>query len=103
MARLRFITCAFALLLTSTAAASTVENVRIWAEDNKTRVVLDLSRPVQHNIFTLRGPDRVVIDLKDSRLAKTLTDLPRGAGAVREIRSAVRAANPSASSRGGCP
>jgi N-acetylmuramoyl-L-alanine amidase len=79
-------------LFTSVAAAgTTVENVRIWAEDNKTRVVLDLSRPVEHNIFTLRGPDRVVIDLKDSRLAKTLTDLPRGAGAVRSIRSAVRA------------
>ena len=92
MARLRLITCALALLFTSvTAAGSTVENVRIWAENNKTRVVLDLSRPVQQNIFTLRGPDRVVIDLKDSRLAKALTEMPRGAGAVRSIRSAVRA------------
>ncbi len=91
MARLRFITCVFALLLTSAAAGTTVENVRIWAEDGKTRVVLDLSRPVQHNIFTLRGPDRVVIDLKDSRLAETLTDMPRGTGAIRSIRSAVRA------------
>ena len=71
-------------------AASTVENVRIWSENNKTRVVLDLSKSVQHNIFTLRGPDRLVIDLKDSRLAKSLTAMPQGAGAVRSIRSAVR-------------
>ena len=92
MARLRLVTCALALLFTSAAAGgTTVENIRIWSENNKTRVVLDLSRPVKHNIFTLRGPDRVVIDLKDSRLAKALTEMPRGAGAVREIRSAIRA------------
>ena len=92
MARLRLITCALLLLLTSAVfAGSTVENVRIWSESNKTRVVLDLSRSVQHNIFTLRGPDRVVIDLKDSRLAKALTSMPQGAGSVRSIRSAVRA------------
>jgi N-acetylmuramoyl-L-alanine amidase len=53
--------------------------------------VLDLSRSVQHNIFTLRGPDRLVIDLKDSRLAKSLVEMPQGAGSVRAIRSAVRA------------
>jgi N-acetylmuramoyl-L-alanine amidase len=53
--------------------------------------VLDLSQSVQHSIFTLRGPDRLVIDLKDSRLARTLTSMPQGAGAVRSIRSAVRA------------
>jgi N-acetylmuramoyl-L-alanine amidase len=78
MLRLRLITCALLLTLTS-------------VESNKTRVVLDLSRSVQHSIFTLRGPDRLVIDLKDSRLAKALTSMPQGAGAVRSIRSAVRA------------
>lgn len=92
MLRLRLITCALLLTLTSIAfAGSTVENVRIWSESNKTRVVLDLSHSVQHSIFTLRGPDRLVIDLKDSRLAKALTSMPQGAGAVRSIRSAVRA------------
>lgn len=92
MLRLRLTTGALLLMLTSAVfAGSTVENVRIWSENNKTRVVLDLSRSVQHNIFTLRGPDRLVIDLKDSRLAKTLNAMPKGAGAVRSIRSAVRA------------
>ena len=72
-------------------AGTTVENVRIWAENDKTRVVLDLSRSVTHNIFTLRGPDRLVIDLDDARLAQTLTAMPEGTGAVRGIRSAIRA------------
>jgi N-acetylmuramoyl-L-alanine amidase len=79
------------LLLTSVAAAgTTVENIRIWAENNKTRVVLDLSDSVDHSIFTLRGPDRLVIDLKDSRFSKQLSELPRGAGSVRAIRGAIR-------------
>ena len=92
MARLRLLTCAFLLLLVSVATAeTTVENIRIWSENNKTRVVLDLSHPVEHNIFTLRGPDRLVIDLKNSRLAKYLPQMPQGTGSVRSIRSAVRA------------
>ncbi len=92
MARLRLTTCALLLLLVPVAfAETTVENIRIWSENNKTRVVLDLSDSVLHNIFTLRGPDRVVLDLKDSRLGKDLTAMPRGTGSVRAIRSAMRA------------
>jgi N-acetylmuramoyl-L-alanine amidase len=79
------------LLCSAVFADTTVENVRIWSESNKTRVVLDLSQPVEHNIFTLRGPDRLVIDLKDSRLGRELMQMPQGAGAVSAIRSAVRA------------
>jgi len=72
-------------------AGTTVENIRIWSENGKTRVVLDLSETAEHNIFTLRGPDRLVIDLKDSRLAQALRTMPQGTGSVRSIRSAVRA------------
>ena len=91
--RLRpLLTLALCLLLPLAAAAgTTVENVRIWDENDKTRVVLDLSQSVSHKIFTLRGPDRLVIDLKDSRLAKSLTQLPAGTGAVKSMRSAIRA------------
>ncbi|MGI9262266.1 MAG: N-acetylmuramoyl-L-alanine amidase [Woeseiaceae bacterium] len=79
------------VLLASTGAqaATTVENVRLWSEDGRTRVVLDLSRPAQHSIFTLRGPDRLVVDLKDGRLAESLKKLPTG-GAIRSIRTGVR-------------
>lgn len=88
----RFLFCTWLILLCSAAqAATTVENIRIWAENGKTRVVLDLSRSSQHSIFTLRGPDRLVIDLKSGRLSKSLADMPQGVGSVRSIRSAVRA------------
>ncbi|MEM1174285.1 MAG: N-acetylmuramoyl-L-alanine amidase [Pseudomonadota bacterium] len=71
-------------------AATTVENIRIWAENDKTRVVLDLSNQVDHRIFTLRAPDRLVVDLKAGRLGRSLTTMPSGAGTVRSIRSAVQ-------------
>ncbi|MDH3757452.1 MAG: N-acetylmuramoyl-L-alanine amidase [Gammaproteobacteria bacterium] len=82
---------ALILLCTAAQAATTVENIRVWSESGKTRVVLDLSRPAAHNIFTLRGPDRLVVDLKSSRLSESLQAMPKGAGSVRSIRSAVRA------------
>ena len=79
------------LAVSAVEADSTVENVRIWAENDRTRVVLDLSNPVDHTIFTLRAPDRIVIDLEDSRLARSLENLPEATGSIRSIRSAVRA------------
>jgi len=85
------LTTLLTLLATAAQSDTTVENIRIWAENGKTRVVLDLSRPTDHNIFTLRGPDRLVVDLKAGRLAQALITMPDGAGSVRSIRSAVRA------------
>jgi N-acetylmuramoyl-L-alanine amidase len=88
----RPIFCVLLILFCSAAqAATTVENIRIWAENGKTRVVLDLSRSSKHTIFTLRGPDRLVVDLKAGRLSKSLVSMPNGVGSVRAIRSAVRA------------
>lgn len=88
----RLLAAGLLYLVTSVAyAGTTIENIRIWAENDKTRVVLDLSNPVDHSIFTLRGPDRLVVDLKNSRMANVLDQLPGGAGAVRSIRSGVRA------------
>jgi len=72
-------------------AATTIENIRLWAENDRTRIVLDLSQPVEHTIFTLRGPDRLVVDLKGGHIANTLKALPKGTGLVRSIRSGVRA------------
>lgn len=87
----RFIVAAFLLLSAAASTAAEVENIRVWAEDGRTRVVLDLSGPARHNIFTLRGPDRLVVDLKDSRMAKTLDDLPESTGTLAGIRTGLRA------------
>lgn len=64
--------------LVGKAAAVTVENVRVWSEDDQTRVVLDLSAEAEHRLFTLENPDRVVIDLTGARLANGVQAATRG-------------------------
>lgn len=91
MAGVRFLLPGFLLLSAATAQAATVENIRVWAEDGRTRVVLDLSAPAGHNIFTLRGPDRLVVDLADSRMAESLANLPEATGTLAGIRTGLRA------------
>ncbi len=92
MPRLRLIVISL-LLLTPVVgqAGTTVENIRVWTENGKTRVVLDLSKPTEHNIFTLRGPDRIVVDLKNGRLSDSLVRLPAGTGVIKAFRTGVRA------------
>ena len=79
-----------ALLPALASAATTIKNMRIWTEDKRTRIVLDLNKPAEHSIFTLRGPDRLVVDLKDARMSSGLKDLPAG-GAISSIRTGLRA------------
>ena len=89
MKLLRILAAGLSLIAMSAEAGTTVENVRIWSENDRTRVVLDLAQPAAHNIFTLRGPDRIVIDLRDSRLAEALNSMPAGTGSVARIRSGI--------------
>ncbi len=57
----------------SLAAAVTVQNVRIWATPDTTRVVLDLSAPVKDDVQMLSDPFRVVLDLHDAKMSAHLT------------------------------
>lgn len=52
------------------AQPAVVQGVRLWTGPDNTRVVIELSGPVQHKLFTLSSPDRVVVDLRDARLQR---------------------------------
>lgn len=81
----------FLLLAPSMAGAGAVVNgVRASTEANHTRVVFDLSGPARYNLFTLRQPDRVVIDIVDGKLGALADRLPKDIGVVRTIRAAER-------------
>ena len=58
------------LLALSVHAGVNVENIRTWPAPDHTRVVLDLDHPPEYALFVLQDPDRVVVDLRDTRLAK---------------------------------
>lgn len=56
------------------AAGARVENVRLWAAPDSTRVVFDLSQPVEHQLSQLTDPYRVVVDIKDADLVAAVTN-----------------------------
>jgi N-acetylmuramoyl-L-alanine amidase len=72
------------------AAGVTLSGVRLSAAPSGTRVVLDLSSPASHALFTLQDPDRVVVDVRDARLDSARLKVPEGRGAVRRVRVANR-------------
>jgi N-acetylmuramoyl-L-alanine amidase len=55
-----------------------------------TRVVFDLSDNIEHDLFVLSNPNRVVIDLKDVRKSAALVSDENETELLRSIRSAVR-------------
>src|ERR1700754_4846005 len=63
----------------------TVKDVRLWAGPDATRLVFDLSAPVEHSVLTLQNPDRVVIDIEEARVDAARV-LPDGQGFVKQLR-----------------
>ncbi len=57
------------------AAQVSIERIRAWPAPDHTRVVFDVAAPLEHTLFMLKNPDRVVVDLRQARLT---TSLPRG-------------------------
>ncbi|MBY8130711.1 N-acetylmuramoyl-L-alanine amidase [Vibrio fluvialis] len=58
--------------LASAAQANVLEGVRVWPSPDETRVVIDVKSEVDFSYFTLSGPDRLVVDLKQTSLGTKL-------------------------------
>jgi N-acetylmuramoyl-L-alanine amidase len=68
------------------AVGADVSGLRVWADPEKTRAVLDLDGRVDYQLFKLDNPERVVIDLERSSLAAELAFDPEAGGLIRNIR-----------------
>ncbi|MBR9883249.1 MAG: AMIN domain-containing protein, partial [Oceanospirillales bacterium] len=85
----------FALLLTAMCgwtvqAATNVENIRVWLAPDNVRLVFDLSAPVEHNLFMLDNPRRLVLDIKDTRLGVDVDKLGLAKGPISSVRTGDR-------------
>ncbi len=80
------------LLIVQSAFALELEGVRMHDAPDYTRVVLDVSAKARYDLFTLRNPDRVVIDLDDTVLAPGFDPAaaPVAGERVRGLRAAPR-------------
>src|ERR1022692_3964993 len=73
----------------ATARAVEVRAVRLWAEPESTRIVLDLSGNAQHSLLVLTNPDRILLARTGARLAGGAR-APPAAGVVKQIRMGRR-------------
>ncbi len=70
-----------------------INNVRLWRSPDKTRLVFDVSAAVQHQQFPLNSPDRLVIDVADTRLSSSFSGLQLRDTPIKRIRHGVRNKN----------
>lgn len=80
----------FSVLFSTLAQAAIVENVRTYRAPDYTRLVFDLSEQVEHQVFSLDNPNRLVIDLSDATLFADFSELNFNESPITNIRSAVR-------------
>ncbi|MDX1342467.1 MAG: N-acetylmuramoyl-L-alanine amidase [Reinekea sp.] len=77
------------LVCCSWVQAATIDGVRIWPAPDNTRLVFDLDAPASHNIFILKNPTRIVLDIEKTALKTDLTELDLTDTGISRIRSAV--------------
>ncbi|MEO1890017.1 MAG: N-acetylmuramoyl-L-alanine amidase [Cycloclasticus sp.] len=84
---------AFLILLLSFpsfAAVKQIESLRFWTAPDHTRLVLGITSPVEHKIFSLNNPPRLVIDLKDVVLKTSMPAFSSNHKVVSLMRHAPR-------------
>jgi len=84
---LLLIASAFASLSLPLQAQEKINNLRVWLAPENTRLVFDLSGGVKHKIFTLKNPDRVVLDIEDVALNVDLAKVDLTKSPIKKLRA----------------
>lgn len=74
-------------------ALEKITSVRVWQAPDNTRLVFDLSGPIEHQLFTLQNPDRVVIDLAQADRTSGINLQNAKGGFITNVRSAPQGAS----------
>jgi len=68
------------LWLPHAQAAIAISSARVWPAPEYTRLTLESAKPIRYDLFTIKNPERLVIDLKDVETNGPLDEL---AGKIR--------------------
>src|SRR5688572_9686683 len=76
-----FSSIAFLMLLVcggppAAAAATEIVSARLWPAEEYTRLTLESEAPITHHVFTIAGPDRLVLDLEEVDANAAIEGLP---------------------------
>ena len=73
--------------------AADVRSLRMWPAPDNTRLVFDLNAPVEHSLFALSNPNRIVIDLKNTKVTGALPSATYNETRIKGLRYAKRGNN----------
>lgn len=86
----QFNTILISLLLTAFSTASfaknTIEGLRIWPSPNTTRLVFDLADTPEYTYFTLKSPERLVIDIENTPKTFDFSNITNESKLVKKVR-----------------
>ena len=78
------------LSVASKASSGKIKDIRLSKNKGYVRLVFDLDGIANHSIFTLHGPERVVLDIKNTEMSHGIVDRVQANSLIRSIRSGVR-------------
>lgn len=84
---------AITLLIWPSLASSSqtdIDGLRVRPSPERTRIVFDLGQPVEHNIFSLADPHRLVIDISSARFSSDLGNLVLEKTPILAVRTSRR-------------
>lgn len=79
------------LWLPQAQSAVAINSARVWPSDDYTRLTLESQKPIRYNLFTVKNPERLVIDLEDVELHGALDQLAAKIGSDNPHIKSVRA------------
>lgn len=72
---LRLALIAVLLWLPSAWAEIAIKSARIWPAQDYTRITLESKQAIRYNLFTIKSPERLVIDLEDVAINAALNEM----------------------------
>lgn len=63
------------LWLPSALAEIAIKSARIWPAQDYTRITLESKQAIRYNLFTIKNPERLVIDLEDVAINAALNEM----------------------------
>ena len=73
------------------AAPVSVKNLRLWQAPDNTRLVFDLSAPLEHRLSVHKDPERIVIEMENARLKDGLAALDVSRSYINAVSAAEQA------------
>ncbi len=78
------------LSIASSKTPAKVKDIRLSNNKGYVRLVFDLDKNAGHTVFTLHNPERIVLDIKKTKMTHGLVDRIQANSLIRTVRSGVR-------------